>query len=353
MSLGEYFGLKEESIGHPTIYLGGKIRLVTLDNGIKCSGYSSSQYVQNGIKNVEQHLHSRGAKLPSKAKAPIKSGYRPEVDITPALDTVNVAYYQSLIGILRWVVELGRVDICCEVSMLSSQLVLPREGHMEQLLNIFAYLKRNHNAEMIFDPSDPDIDFSEFERRDWSTSEFGTVESDKAPPNAPGPRGRGFVMRIFIDADHASDTVTRRSRSGFLCYLNCAPITWFSKKQTSVETSSFGSEFVAMKHGTEYVRGLRYKLRMMGIPILGPAYIYGDNQSVLFNTTIPESTLKRKSQSLCYHFVREGCAKDEWRTCYVNTKDNPADILTKAIPSGELRARLVRMILYHLFDEVE
>ena len=237
--------------------------------------------------------------------------------------------------------------------MLSSQLVLPREGHMEQLLNIFAYLKRNHNAEMIFDPSDPDIDFSEFERRDWSTSEFGTVESDKAPPNAPGPRGRGFVMRIFIDADHASDTVTRRSRSGFLCYLNCAPITRFSKKQTSVETSSFGSEFVAMKHGTEYVRGLRYKLRMMRIPILGPAYIYGDNQSVLFNTTIPESTLKRKSQSLCYHFVREGCAKDEWRTSYVNTKDNPADILTKAIPSGELRARLVRMLLYHRFDEVE
>ena len=224
--LGEYFGLKEESIGHPTIYLGGKIRLVTLDNGIKCSGYSSSQYVQNGIKNVEQHLHSRGAKLPSKAKAPIKSGYRPEVDITPALDTTNAAYYQSLIGILRWVVELGRVDICCEVSMLSSQLVLPREGHMEQLLNIFAYLKRNHNAEMIFDPCDPDIDFSEFERRDWSTSEFGTVEPNKAPPNAPGPRGRGFIMRIFKDADHASDTVTRRSRSGFLCYLNCAPITW-------------------------------------------------------------------------------------------------------------------------------
>ena len=126
MSLGEYFGLKEESIGHPTIYLGGKMRLVTLDNGIKCWGYSSSQYVQNAIKNVEQHLHSRGAKLPSKAKAPIKSGYQPEVDITPALDTVNVAYYQSLIGILRWVVELGRVDIYCEVSMLCQLSVRPK-----------------------------------------------------------------------------------------------------------------------------------------------------------------------------------------------------------------------------------
>jgi hypothetical protein len=63
-----------------------------------------------------------------------------------------------------------------------------------------------------------------------------------------------------------------------------------------------------------YVRGLRYKLRMMGIPCEGPTYVYGDNQSVLFNTTIPESTLKKKTQSIAYHFVREGSVKDEWRT---------------------------------------
>ena len=105
-----------------------------------------------------------------------------------------------------------------------------------------------------------------------------------------------------------------------------------------------------MKHGTEYVRGLRYKLRMMGIPVNGPTYIFGDNQSVLFNTTIPESTLKRKSQSICYHFVREGSARDEWRTGYVNTKCNPSDILTKPVPSGQLRMSLVRMVLHHLYD---
>ena len=63
-----------------------------------------------------------------------------------------------------------------------------------------------------------------------------------------------------------------------------------SKKQTSVETSSFGSEFIAMKLCFEYLRGLRYKLRMMGIPCEGPCYIYGDNQSVLANMTIPDST---------------------------------------------------------------
>jgi hypothetical protein len=93
-----------------------------------------------------------------------------------------------------------------------------------------------------------------------------------------------------------------------------------------VETSSFGSEFVAMKQCCEYLRGMRYKLRMMGIAVNGPYYISGDNQSVLANTTEPGSTLKKKSQSIAYHFVREGVAKDEWRTSYVNTHEKEADM---------------------------
>ena len=75
----------------------------------------------------------------------------------------------------------------------------------------------------------------------------------------------------------------------------------------------------------------------------------GDNQSVLANTTIPDSTLKKKSQSIPYHFVREGVARDEWRTTYVNTHENPADLLTKPLPSGEKRHMFVRMILHHIF----
>eukprot|EP00957_Ditylum_brightwellii_P163620 12457769-Ditylum_brightwellii.AAC.1 len=67
----------------------------------------------------------------------------------------------------------------------------------------------------------------------------------------------------------------------------------------------------------------------MGIPCEGPAYIASDNQSVLANMTILDSTLKKKSQSICYHFVLEGAARDEWHTSYVNTHDNEADLLTK------------------------
>ena len=82
-----------------------------------------------------------------------------------------------------------------------------------------------------------------------------------------------------------------------------------------------------MKQCCEYIQGLRYKLRMMGIPVEGPTCIYCDNQSVLANTTIPYSTLKKKSQSIAYHFFCEGVSRDEWRTSYVNTHDNEADLL--------------------------
>jgi hypothetical protein len=164
----------------------------------------------------------------------------------------------------------------------------------------------------------------------------------------PKPRGVGFTMRAYVDSDHAGDKVTRRSRSGFLVFLNSAPIYWTSKKQTSCETSTFGSEFVAMKQASEYVRGLRYKLRMMGIPVEEPTYIFGDNQSVLANTSAPESTLKKKSNAIAYHFVREGCARNEWRTAYINTHENPADMMTKPLPSGEKRWKFVRMLLHHL-----
>jgi hypothetical protein len=351
--LGRFFILKEESIGPPKIYLGGSVRKVTLENGVECWAFSSSQYVQAAVKNVEEYLNQRGDdkyKIPRNADTPLTTTYRPELDVSSELGPAESAYYMSLIGVLRWMVEIGRVDICLECSMMSSHLALPREGHLHELFRMFGYLRKYHNTEMVYDPSDPVIDETEFGRKDWTSSEFGHIQgSEVLPLNMPQPRGMGFTMRAKVDADHAGDTVTRRSRTGFIVYLNSSPVYWFSKKQTSVESSSFGSEFIAMKQCCEYLRGLRYKLRMMGIPCEGPAYIQGDNQSVLANTTIPDSTLKKKSQSIAYHFVREGAARDEWRTSYVNTHDNEADLLTKQLPSGEKRRGFVRRLLHHIF----
>ena len=88
---------------------------------------------------------------------------------------------------------------------------------------------------------------------------------------------------------------------------------------------------------------------MFGIHVDEPAFVYGDNQSVLWNTTIPDSMLKKKTASVSYHFVREGVSANKWRTTYVNTKENPSDILTKNLPAGESRCKKVRMIMYDIY----
>ena len=86
----------------------------------------------------------------------------------------------------------------------------------------------------------------------------------------------------------------------------------------------------------------------MRIPVEYPTLIFGDNQSVLANTTMTEYMLKNKTQNIEYHFVQEGCAFDEWRTAYISTHENVADMLTKPLPSGDKRWKFVRMLLYHL-----
>ena len=104
-----------------------------------------------------------------------------------------------------------------------------------------AYLKQNHNSEMVFDPSDPIIDEFLFNRNDWAAYEFGFSLYKELTTNLTQPLGMGFVMPAFDNANHAGDSVTCRSCTGFLKYLNCAPVYWISEKQTSIETSLFGS----------------------------------------------------------------------------------------------------------------
>ena len=291
-------------------------------------------------------MAKHGLTLRLKTNSPLPGNYHPECDSTPECGPENTRLYASLIGILRWLVELGRVDITCEVSMMSSYNTMPREGHLDHVIYMFSYLKCHHNSRLVLDPTYPDIDMESFERKNWKQF-YGDLK-ELLPSNAPRGIGKEFIIRAYVDADFAGDNLIRRSRTGSIIMINNAPLYWFSKKQSSMETNSFGSEFVAMRQCCEYLKGLRYKLRMMGIPVNNPCFIFGDNKSVLWNTTVPDSMLKKKTASVSYHFVREGVSSDEWRTTYIKTNDNPADILTKNLPAGDNRYRKVRMCLYDI-----
>ena len=119
---------------------------------------------------------------------------------------------------------------------------------------------------MVFNPNKTEIYLSKFPKEDWSETAYGEFK-EELPPNAPQERGIGMTTRDFVDSDHSGNTLTRRSRAGFIIFLNNYPIYWFSKKKTIIETSSIGFKFVAMKQLCEYIWGLQYNLRMMGISI--------------------------------------------------------------------------------------
>ena len=106
---------------------------------------------------------------------------------------------------------------------------------------------------------------------------------------------------MFVDANHNDETVTRQSRSGYIVFLNSLPIYWHFKKQTSCDTSTFGSKFVALDQSTEYTRGLCYKIIIIGIPVTEPSFVYDDNHSVLCNMTAPQSTLKKNPNAIAFH----------------------------------------------------
>ena len=124
---------------------------------------------------------------------------------------------------------------------------------------------------------------------------------DSLPHNMPRPRGKPIDISVFVDADHTRNKVTRNSHTRMLIYCNLAPVIWFSKRQDTVESSTFGPEYIALKIATEFVEGLMYKLRMLRVPIDDPARVFCDNKSVVKSSIYPESSLRCKHCSIAYN----------------------------------------------------
>jgi hypothetical protein len=338
------FTLKEGSVIEPNLYLGADISKVTIseEDGISkiCWAMSSTNYTAKAIAEVEREIGTAEYNysfLPKKVTTPLASGYRPEIDPTAELDAKKQNYYQGLVGVLRWICELGRMDIIMPLSLMSRYLAQAREGHLNQLFHIFAYLKTFNRSKLVFDDSVPVIDQSRFHQCDWSEFYPDASEADVVPPDMPDPRGKHVKMTCFVDADHAGCRQTRRSHTGIIIFVNRAPILWFSKRQTTVETSTFGSEIVALRIAIEMVQGLLYKLRMFGVEVDTPCDVFCDNESVVKNVTRPESPIKKKHNSVAYHKARECIAGGIIRVAKEDGETNIADLFTKLLNGTKLR----------------
>jgi hypothetical protein len=333
------FKLKDDKIAEPDVYLGATLDQMEVD-GHMCWTMSPEKYVRAAVANVEENMAKSGRRLPGKCVTPFSCSYEPWMETSAELKADGVQYFQELIGVLRWAVEIGRVDILLEVSLLSTYLAMPREGHLEQALHIFGYLKTHYKRKLAFDPEHPNISEDRFRKCDWS--EFYRDAEEAIPDNMPAPRGKSVTTHCFVDANHAGDKSTRRSQSGILLFANKAPIIWYSKRQNSVEASTFGSEFTAMKNAIELIESLRYKLRMFGIPVEGSTNVFCDNEAVCKNTTKPESVLSKKHHSISYHRGREAVAAGTIRVSKEGTLTNLSDLFTKTLPATKREQLLDR-----------
>ena len=329
------FKFKKDAIEPPEIYLGARLQKKDL-NGKGIWTMSSYDYTKAIISNLEERLKktNKNAKLLSKGvKTPMASSYVPEFDMSDELEGDDITMFQELIGELRWAIEIGRVDIHTEVSILSAYQASPRRGHLEQVIHIYAYLKKYKKLTLYFDPRVPELgDISTF---DSHTSEIFKEQyrdaEEQVPSNMPPPRGRMVNTTAYVDASHAANKMTRRSHTGFIIFVNRAPIIWYSKRQNTVESSTFSSEFIALKTCMESIVALRYKLRMFGIPFEDPTQILCDNQSVVDNSSRIESKLNKKHNAIAYHAVRWAVAASTIIVGKINGELNLADAMTKRL----------------------
>ena len=174
-----------------------------------------------------------------KADNPFIGDYAPAMDDTLALEHELASLYKSMIGILRWMAEIGIVDIITEVAMMAPNMAMPREAHLETVLHVFAFLRQKCNSRMAFEPTYPVIDMNKF--KECKCKDFYGNLKQAIPPNAPEDRENEVDLRGYVDSNHAGEKTTRRSRFGFIIFLITFLIQWLSKKQATIETSVFGA----------------------------------------------------------------------------------------------------------------
>ena len=322
-----------DKIAAPENYLGAKLRLMSI-NQHDSWAITSVDYINAAVQTIRDSIKEKKWKLPKRAKTPMLASYYPELDTSPELDSSDVKLFQEIIRMLRWAVELGLVDIVVEVSLLSPYQAASREGHLEQTLQIVSYMESRPKLTLYMDPNYPPIDYGSFKSTAGDFHKYYRGAKEELPARMPRPRGSSVVTTAFVDASHASNKKTRRSHSGFILFVNRAPVKWFSKRQQTMETSAFSSEFIAMRHCIEEIEHLRFKLRMFGIPLdesHPETPIFCDNKSLVRNTSDVKSTLNKKHSSIAYHFTRWKVAAGVIKIAWIPTGENLADA-TKRLP---------------------
>ena len=292
------------------------------ENGTLCIG--PRKYID---RMEAQHESLFGYKPKTNVSSPLEKNDHPELDDSPLLDEDGINKYQSLIGVLQWAITLGRFDIATSVMTMSGFRVAPTEGHLQRVQRICGYLSKMKHGYIRVRTEEPDYSDLPDQHYSWERSVYGNVE-ELIPEDIPRPLGKRVVATSYVDANLNHDLLTGRSVSGVLHFVNQTPVHWFTKKQPTVETATYGSEFIAAKLAVEQIMAMRLTLRYLGVEVHGSTRLFGDNGSVVTSSSVPDSPLRKRHQALAYHYTREAIASGAVDFRHLPGVLNPSDILS-------------------------
>ena len=178
---------------------------------------------------------------------------------------------------------------------------------MDRLERIYSYGIRTKDYAIRFRTDQPDYSFLPDQDFDSTYSVYGNVQ-EILPDDMPEPLGESVTTTTTMDANLNHCLATGKSLTGCLHFVNKTPVDWYSKEQATVETATYGSEFVAVKTATEQFMGIRHTLRYLGAPIGAKSFLFGDNRSVVTRSTLPHSTQTKRHNILAFHRVRAAIA---------------------------------------------
>ena len=282
------------------------------------------RYVNKILESYERMFKEK----PRKSRPPLEGGDHPELDTSELCDEHQTKQFQTLIGQLQWLISLGRFDIAVHVMSLSRFRPQPRKGHLDRAKRIVGYLLFLPDGAIRFRTGEPDFSSLKDQEYDWTRSVYSGA-CEQIPHDIPKPLGKHVQTTHYVDANLHHDLATGKAVNAALHFLNQTPIDAYTKRQSTVETATYGSEFVAARTAVDQIIDIRTTLRYLGVPIRDKSYMFGDNRSVVTSSTIPNSTISKRHHLASYHRVREAIAAKYISFHWKDGKSKPADILSK------------------------
>ena len=261
------------------------------------------RYVNKILESYESMFEEK----PRKSRPPLEGGDHPELDTSELCDEHQTKQFQTLIGQLQWLISLGCFDIAVHVMSLSRFRAQPRKGRLDRAKRIVGYLLFLPDGAIRFRIGEPDFSSLKDQEYDWTRTVYSGA-CEQIPHDIPKPLGKHVQTTHYVDANLHHDLATGKAVTAALHFLNQTPIDAYTKRQSTVETATYGSEFVAARTAVDQIIDIRTTLRYLGVPIRDKSYMFGDNKSVVTSSTIPNSTISKRHHLASYHRVREAIA---------------------------------------------